>query len=170
MRGHIRIITPKPRNLFAIEDFIPAGFELIDFTLDTEDKSVIDSMQNQNGKGPVGFGNDSISGVLGSMPFADNFMSAVAVNAFTDTSLPQIYEEDLARKERVQMLYPDFKELHDDRLFLFNQNLTAGEYIYDYYARVTTSGTFRVLPAVASELYFPEIFGRTEGGVFTVKQ
>ncbi len=170
VRGHIRIITPKPRNLFAIEDFIPAGFELIDFTLDTEDKSVIDSMQNQNGKGSVGFANDAISGVLGSMPFADNFMSAVAVNAFTDTSLPQIYEEDLSRKERVQMLYPDFKELHDDRLFLFNQNLTAGEYIYDYYARVTTSGTFRVLPAVASELYFPEIFGRTEGGVFTVKQ
>ncbi|KKU68128.1 MAG: hypothetical protein UX89_C0007G0024 [Parcubacteria group bacterium GW2011_GWA2_47_16] len=45
----------------------------------------------------------------------------------------------------------------------------SGEY-YEYYVRVTTAGVFRALPAVASELYFPEIFGRTEGGVFTIKR
>jgi uncharacterized protein YfaS (alpha-2-macroglobulin family) len=76
----------------------------------------------------------------------------------------------LTKKEQIQTLVPDFKELHDDRLFLFNQNLSAGEYVYNYYTRVTTAGTFRELPAVGRELYFPEIFGRTEGNLFKVTQ
>lgn len=163
VRGEIRLITPKPRSLFAVEDFIPAGFELIDFNLSTEDQSVIDS---QSGKPAVGK-NSGFYSVLSSAPFR-NLLGAIG--AAYDTSLPQIYEEDLAKKEQIQTLVPDFKELHDDRLFLFNQNLPAGEYVYNYYARVTTAGTFRELPAVASELYFPEIFGRTEGNLFKVNQ
>lgn len=66
--------------------------------------------------------------------------------------------------------YPDFKEVHRDRLFLFSENLPAGTYTYDYYMRVTVPGTFNYLPATARELYFPENFGRTGGSLFTVTQ
>lgn len=166
LRGRIRLITPKSRSLFAVESFIPAGMELVDFNLATEDRSVIDS-QIGTDKG-VGYREDSNQGFLGGLLTVGSGMAAT--NAAYDTSLPQIFAEDLAKKEQVQTLYPDFKELHDDRLFLFNQNLSAGEYIYDFYARVTTAGTYRELPTVARELYFPEIFGRTEGSLFTIMQ
>ncbi|MDO8523609.1 MAG: hypothetical protein Q7R74_00090, partial [bacterium] len=59
---------------------------------------------------------------------------------------------------------------HDDRLFLFAQDVPAGAYTYEYYVRATTPGTFSHLPAVASDLYFPENFGRTAGSLFTVEQ
>ena len=60
--------------------------------------------------------------------------------------------------------------MHDDRLFLFTQDLPPGTYTYEYYVRATTPGTFSHLPAIASELYFPENFGRTAGSVFRVEQ
>jgi len=163
VRGEIKIITPKQRNLFAIQNFIPAGMELIDFNLQTEDQSVIDS---QSGKA-VGSEGGGAGDAFSSSPFS-NLLGAV--NAAYDTSLPQVFAEDLEKKGQIQTLYPDFKELHDDNLFLFSQNLPAGEYVYDFYARATTAGTYRELPAIASELYFPEIFGRTSGELFTVKQ
>jgi uncharacterized protein YfaS (alpha-2-macroglobulin family) len=53
---------------------------------------------------------------------------------------------------------------------VFKEYLSAGEYTYEYYARVATPGTFQHPPAVASELYFPENFGRTGGSVFTVEK
>ena len=65
-------------------------------------------------------------------------------------------------------LYPYFTEAHDDRVFLFKENLTPGVYEYEYYVRALVPGTFQHLPAIASEMYFPEVFGRTEGNTFTV--
>ncbi|MDO8590944.1 MAG: alpha-2-macroglobulin family protein [bacterium] len=168
LRGQIRVITPKPRPLFAVENFIPAGMELIDFNLQTEDATIINPEGGNFGKAMGYNGELRESPLTSSVSFVGNLMGAVG--ASYDSSLPQIYEEDLARKEQIQILPVDFKELHDNSLFLFTQNLPAGEYIYEYYARMTTAGQFRELPAVARELYFPEIFGRTEGAVFTVKQ
>jgi uncharacterized protein YfaS (alpha-2-macroglobulin family) len=37
-----------------------------------------------------------------------------------------------------------------------------------YYARATTPGSFFVAPAHAEETYFPEVFGRSDSGRFTV--
>ncbi len=115
VKGKITIMTGKPRHLFAVQDFIPAGFEIVNFDLSTEDRSVVTGKSTNN-------------------------------------------------------IYPDFTESHDDRVFLFKQELPAGEYTYEYYLRATTPGTFRYLPAVASELYFPENFGRTGGTLFRVNK
>jgi len=43
-----------------------------------------------------------------------------------------------------------------------------GVYEYVYYARATTPGDFFVAPAHAEETYFPEVFGRSDSGRFTV--
>ena len=37
------------------------------------------------------------------------------------------------------------------------------------YARATTPGDFFVAPAHAEETYFPEVFGRSDSGRFTVQ-
>ena len=35
-------------------------------------------------------------------------------------------------------------------------------------ARAGTLGTFRTIPPTAQEVYFPEVYGRGEGSLFTV--
>lgn len=160
--GEIKIITPKPRPLFAVEGYIPAGMELVNFNLATEDKSVIDSQ-----KGAVG-SNTTQSSFVGRKSSIFSLLTASPSNAFD--GLPEIYAEDLNKQNNIRTLYPDFSELRDDRLFLFSQNLEAGEYVYQFYVRATTPGQFRALPAVAKAMYFPEIFGRTGGDVFMIKQ
>ena len=62
----------------------------------------------------------------------------------------------------------DQVDLRDDRLVLLASRLPPGVHEYVYYARATTPGDFFVAPAVAEETYFPEIFGRSDSGRFTV--
>ena len=125
LRGQIKVFVPEGRNFVAVEDFIPAGVELINFNLDTEDKSLLVEEQN-------------------------------------DQDWWRNYYNN-------KKLRPSMKELRDDRLFLFKENLSAGEYEYDYFVRVLIPGKFHHLPAVVSEMYFPENFARTSGRYFEVK-
>ena len=41
LKAHIKIIVPKERHFVSIEDFIPAGVEIINFDLDTENIGVL---------------------------------------------------------------------------------------------------------------------------------
>jgi uncharacterized protein YfaS (alpha-2-macroglobulin family) len=63
----------------------------------------------------------------------------------------------------------DHVERHDDRVLLFATRLSEGRHVFSYVARATTAGTFRTAPARAEEMYQPEVFGRTETTVITVK-
>ena len=125
LRGHIEVFVPEGRNFVAVEDFIPAGVELINFNLATENKSLLAKEQN-------------------------------------DYNWWRGYYDN-------RKLRPNMKELRDDRLFLFKERLPAGEYEYDYYVRVLIPGKFHHLPAVVSEMYFPENFARTSGRYFEVE-
>ena len=125
LRGQIKIFVPEGRNFVAVEDFIPAGVELINLNLATENKSLLAEEQK-------------------------------------DYKWWRSYYDN-------KKLRPDMKELRDDRLFLFKERLSAGEYEYDYFVRVLVPGKFHHLPAVVSEMYFPENFARTSGRYFEVK-
>ncbi len=116
IRGRLKIIVPKHRSFVAVEDFIPAGTEIINFSLSTSDKTLEDEVE-------------------------------------IDRTLPNVFQES-----------------HDDRIFLFSENVPPGIYEYDYYLRALIPGTYQHLPAVVSEMYFPENFGRTNGSIFTVDQ
>jgi uncharacterized protein YfaS (alpha-2-macroglobulin family) len=59
-------------------------------------------------------------------------------------------------------------ELRDEKVALFADYLPAGTYTYRYTVRAVQPGEFKVLPAIAREFYFPEVFGRSEGRAFTV--
>jgi len=59
-------------------------------------------------------------------------------------------------------------DVRDDRTTLYADRISKGVYEYIYYARATTPGDFFVAPAHAEETYFPETFGRSDSGRFTV--
>ena len=53
------------------------------------------------------------------------------------------------------------REIRDEKVALFSTLLPRGTYEYTYLARVTAAGTFTALPAVAYEMYRPEVYGRS---------
>ena len=63
----------------------------------------------------------------------------------------------------------DHIDLRDDRVTLLAARLPQGVHEYVYYARATTPGDFFVAPAHAEETYFPEVFGRSDSGRFSVE-
>lgn len=134
LRGHLEIIVPEGRNFVAVEDYIPAGVELINFSFATEDKGIIDSKSS-------GVDSDSM-------------------------------EDSTSERKRPtgRKLYPRKVELRDDRLFLMDERVSPGVYYYDYYVRVLIPGEYQHLPAIVSEMYFPENFGRTGGERFVVEE
>src|SRR5262249_32655408 len=62
-----------------------------------------------------------------------------------------------------------FVALRDDRVFLFARDMPKGAYEYAYFARASTPGTYVVRPTRASEVYFPDVFGRTDSGTLVVE-
>ncbi len=61
-------------------------------------------------------------------------------------------------------------EMRDEKVVLFADYLPAGTYEYTYTFRATLPGEYRVIPTVASEFYFPEVFGRSDGRLFRVRE
>ncbi len=59
-------------------------------------------------------------------------------------------------------------ELRDEKVVLFADYLPAGTYEYSYTFRATLPGDYHVLPTVAKEFYFPEVFGRSDGRLLTI--
>lgn len=57
----------------------------------------------------------------------------------------------------------DQQELRDERAVFFAREVPAGTYRISYLLRGAVPGVYQALPATASELYFPEVWGRTEG-------
>jgi uncharacterized protein YfaS (alpha-2-macroglobulin family) len=51
---------------------------------------------------------------------------------------------------------------------LFADYLNRGTYEYSYTMRATLPGDYKVIPTVASEFYFPEVFGRSDGRLLSI--
>ncbi|MBI5414898.1 Ig-like domain-containing protein [Candidatus Peregrinibacteria bacterium] len=64
--------------------------------------------------------------------------------------------------------YFEHTEIRDDAVLLFAETLPSGVYEYNFYVEAVTEGSFEHLPAKAEEMYHPEVFGRTQGEVFSV--
>lgn len=145
LRGKITLTVPKDRRLVAVESFIPAGVEIVNFKLSTEDQSLREGA-------PYGGGLGAASGGL---------FAAVGASA-------ELPDDAYGIRIRHDRLTVDAEESHDDRLFLFREYVPAGVYEYEFFVRALVPGTFQVLPTVASEMYFPENFGRTSGSRFII--
>jgi alpha-2-macroglobulin len=59
-------------------------------------------------------------------------------------------------------------ELRDEKVVLFADYLAAGTYEYSYTFRATLPGDYHVIPTTATETYFPEVFGRSDGRLLRI--
>jgi uncharacterized protein YfaS (alpha-2-macroglobulin family) len=129
LKGVMTVIVPEDRYYVMVEDYLPAGLEGIDFSLNTSQQGLQDNSEPVTGKG------------MGDKGYYD--YSYLAFN---------------------------YSEVRDDRMMFFADYLPKGVYEIEYYVRATTPGIYHDLPALAQELYFPEVFGRSPGRVFEVRE
>lgn len=59
-------------------------------------------------------------------------------------------------------------EFRDEKVVLSSSYLPAGTYEYVYSIRAGLAGEYNVIPATGSEVYFPEVYGRSAGMLFTI--
>ncbi|MBN1201518.1 MAG: Ig-like domain-containing protein [Anaerolineae bacterium] len=62
----------------------------------------------------------------------------------------------------------DHTEMRDEQVNLYADFLPRGTYVYTYQVRASIPGEFQTMPSHAYAFYFPEVFGRGEGMLFTV--
>lgn len=62
----------------------------------------------------------------------------------------------------------DRTEMRDEQVNLYADFLPQGTYTYTYQIRASVAGEFQTMPAQGYAFYFPEVFGRTDGTLFTV--
>jgi uncharacterized protein YfaS (alpha-2-macroglobulin family) len=91
------------------------------------------------------------------------------------TSPPEVrrlMEDEQRRAYQVRRTYSPFEhvDIRDNRVALFARFVPRGVYEYTYFAQAATPGEFRVPPATAYEQYLPEVWGRSDGGVFIVRK
>jgi alpha-2-macroglobulin len=65
--------------------------------------------------------------------------------------------------------YWDHTEIRDESVNLYADYLPAGTYVYSYQVRATTPGIFQTMPSHGYAFYFPEVFGRSDGELFTIE-
>ena len=61
-------------------------------------------------------------------------------------------------------------EIRDEKVALFADYLPRGTYEYTYLIRASVPGEFLTMPTLAYEMYFPEVWGRSDGTQFTVDE
>ena len=60
-------------------------------------------------------------------------------------------------------------EYRDEKVVLYSDYLPAGTYEYVYTIRAGLPGVYNVIPPTAYEFYFPEVYGRGAGSLFTIE-
>jgi hypothetical protein len=61
-------------------------------------------------------------------------------------------------------------EFRDERVVFYSDFLPAGTYQYSYLLQTNLPGRYQVMPAMAREEFFPEVFGRSRGMVFEITE
>jgi hypothetical protein len=82
---------------------------------------------------------------------------------------PRMDDDDDDAMERGENDSYFTNEVRDDRVLFFVDDMAPGIYRYRYLARATTRGKFIVPPTHASEMYAPEVFGRTAAVTVSVE-
>jgi alpha-2-macroglobulin len=59
-------------------------------------------------------------------------------------------------------------EFRDEKVVLYATYLPSGTYTYTYTLRMGLEGEYNVIPTTGQEFYFPEVYGRGDGMLFTI--
>lgn len=86
---------------------------------------------------------------------------------------PSVYDEPLSVEDYFTRgwgwWYFSHVELRDEKVVISADYLPAGTYEYVYLVRAASAGQYHVIPPSAQEFYFPEVYGRGDGMLFTVR-
>lgn len=144
VRIRVRIATNQERHWAAFEVPLPAGLEPVDTSLATTAKLTSAPDEEQRGEGYENEGGED--GYEGDAeegpvnPWAFRFWSPF-----------------------------NHIEMRDSRVVIFSDHLPPGVHVTSFVARATTPGSFIMKPARGELMYEPEVWGRSEGGIFTVE-
>jgi uncharacterized protein YfaS (alpha-2-macroglobulin family) len=147
VRVRLKITVPDDRQFVVVDDALPAGLEAIDLSLRTASLTPGPGVDQQT-----------------------RYLAPEQAES----------EEESAEAPGMQWYYGswdsgwwspfDHKEIRDDRVVYSATVLWKGTYSVSYLARATTPGTFIRPPAHAEEMYNPALYGRSDGGTFTVTE
>jgi uncharacterized protein YfaS (alpha-2-macroglobulin family) len=137
------LVVPDQKYYVMLEDFLPAGLEGIDFSLETSKKNLK---------------------IKNSQSYLNETKSTEGLSDIFPESETLYWRGSWATN-----WYFSHSEIKDDRVMYFADNLPKGVYNIEYFVRASIKGTFHDLPALAQETYFPEVFGRSKGSIFTVE-
>jgi uncharacterized protein YfaS (alpha-2-macroglobulin family) len=141
VRVRIRVTVPQDRDFVVVDDGLPAGLEAIDLSLRT----------------------------VGGLPGPGAADTAASGEEGEDQqNEPEAERWDFGSWDSGWWSPFDHRELRDDRVVYAARSLWKGTYSASYVARATTPGVFVRPPAYAEEMYNPAVYGRSDGGVFTV--
>jgi hypothetical protein len=82
---------------------------------------------------------------------------------------PELERTDRRRPWAWGWWYFSHSELRDEKAVLFATFLPKGTYQYTYQIRASLPGKFNIIPTHAEEMYFPEVFGRSDGALFEIQ-
>jgi uncharacterized protein YfaS (alpha-2-macroglobulin family) len=145
IRVELEIVAPHDLYYVQLEDPLPAGAEAIDTGLATTSLLAPDPNLQRPGPGPI----------MTEGPVAAP--SAAITPSGPPTDIYWGWWHWYSRSE-----------LRDQKVALFADYLGRGSYLYNYTMRATLPGEFRVIPTTASELYFPEVYGRADGQLLRI--
>lgn len=142
VRVWVRVTVNTERRFVMVEDPLPAGLEAVDLSLRTT---------------PLASG---MSRPLSTPSAEDMFAEPSDENPLTQWGF--------GRWDSGWWSPFDHQELRDDRVLWSATVLWPGRYTLSYLARASTPGTFVRPPAYAEEMYDRAVYGRSDGGVFTI--
>jgi hypothetical protein len=120
--ARLTVVVPNSLHYVVVEDFLPAGLEAIDQSLQTSQQ----------------------------------------------VGAPELYTWEEAQERGWGWWVWNHVELRDEKVVLSADYLPAGTYEYVYLVRASFPGQYHVIPPAAHEFYFPEVYGRGAGSIFTV--
>jgi hypothetical protein len=148
VRVRLRITVPADRQFVVVDDALPAGLEAVDLSLRTASLAPgpgVDEkspyLSQQEAEGEGGEGEPSAEVGWYYGCWDSGWWSPF-----------------------------DHKEMGDARVLYSATVLWKGTYTMTYIARATTPGVFVRPPAHAEEMYNPAVYGRSDGGLFTVTE
>ncbi len=152
--GELTITIPDSGHDMTVSAPIPAGFSLVNLNLATEDQDIVNR--------------DTVAVNSNTSSWWDLLRGHTRVQTALLAGLGADTREPITPRHR--QLPVEREELSDSSAELYLTGLPAGVYRYQYFMRAQTPGTYLQLPAKASLVYFPEVFGRTTTDYITINQ
>jgi hypothetical protein len=137
----ITVIAPAERNYVVVDDPIPAGFEIVNQSFKTSKKALFENLKSGGG----GECEDDCGDEGGGESVRKNDADFWDWWVFNNV------------------------DMKDDRIALFADHMPAGVYRYTYVVQATTPGVFFDPATQVSEMYTPDVFGRSGSRTITIK-